>query len=149
MTSSDAYYAAAIRRAESLVVAVVDEKLRSVAFEVLLQRILTEGVQIAPRSSVHKATESLISAPLEKRTMGRPKVKNGPSEWLEDLHGEGYFSTPRTITEVVSEVAAKGHHVKSKDVSFPLIRLVGLKKLRRVRKQVGESNREVWVYTNY
>ena len=149
MTNPDTDFLTAIKRAESLVASLADEKLRAVAFEIVLQRIIGEGDLSQPRVSTEKARTQPRAESHEQPRVKPSRAKNGPSAWVEDLHKEGFFSTPKTITDVVAEVRSRGHHVASKDVTFPLVRLVDLKRVRRRPGQSGKSQREVWVYTNF
>lgn len=138
----------AVKTAGIVAAGIADSDLRRIAFDRVLEHLLTQTeIGFSRQKANVRRAESSVAA---RRTTGRGAAAYaGPSSWVEKLLDEGYFSEARTITDVVREVKASGHSVKSKDVSFPLVRLVRLKKLRRVQRVDPTLQRNVWVYTNY
>jgi hypothetical protein len=120
-----------------------DPDLRRIAFD----RILTESLR---RS---EATPPAASAGVGSSHRGPPRSRSeappGPSHWVDDLLEDEFFTKPRTIADVVDAVRAAGHNVLSKDVTYPLSRLVQQKGLRREKGLLNDTRRSVWVYRNY
>jgi len=128
-----------------LVTADIDEMdLRRLAFDRVLEHLLAtqEGHLAAGPRSVD------VIQRLPPREI-RLKRATGPSAWVADLHAEGFFKAPKTITKVVDAVKAMGHNILSKDVTYPLEQMARRKVLRREKEITNESKRRVWVYRDY
>ena len=67
--------------------------------------------------------------------------KIGPRGRVEELVGDGYFKTKRSLADVRDQLKQGGHLYKATDLSPVLIRLVRDKQLRRTK---GESGH--WAY---
>lgn len=148
---NDDEYSKAVRRAESIVSGLIDPALRSVAFEQVLGSILSGARSSHPVRAQTRASSIPPSKTEPRKDLQRGTVAGGPSAWVERLQEEGYFTEARTITDVVESIRATGHNVLSKDVTYPLVRLVApaVRKLRRERQQIGGRGKKVWVYRNY
>lgn len=137
-----------VRIAEEAASAVGDPTLRAVAFDRILQYFLHSGTSTDfAVSHPIKAARHESPGPIADTT--RAPRDSGPTAWVESLRLEKFFSQPRTIGDVVESVRALGHNIQSKDVTFPLTRLVQLHKLRRVRKASASGDRGQWIYTDY
>ncbi len=134
----------AIERSARVVQGVPDPEQKRIAFQVVLTHLL--GSAPEPNTFSNKPA---VARPIAKPAPGREISRNGPSNWVLALIGEGYFQKPRIIGDVVNRLAEVGHKVLSKDVSFPLARFCELRQLRRTRTGKDTKGRSVWVYTNY
>lgn len=138
----------AIATAERAVAPIADLELRRIAFERVLDHLLRiadtplAGEGPTPKSPGPKSA-------LRGGSNNRAAPSTGPSAWIERLQSDGFFAEPRTITDTVAQVRALGHAVESKDITFPLVRMVRLRRLRREQKPEPHLRRKVWVYTNY
>jgi hypothetical protein len=140
--------ASIVQRAYSATQTIAETDLRRVAFDRLLEFLLTN-------SELREMTlDAQASREKPAKQRGKPKTNprrpiEGPSSWVESMVDEGFFATPKGIASVVERVSAMGHSVQSKDVTFPLVQLVQRKRLRRERGSDGKTKRPVWIYTNY
>lgn len=134
----------AIGEAQSIVEGIQDPELRAVAFGRVLDYLLV--------------SESLVRSPgvIEVRkgpsrpVKGAPlSLRPGPSAWVGSLLHEGFFSKPKTLSEVTESVRAQGHNIESKNVTDPLEKLVRSKLLRRERGPGEGTKHGVWRYSNY
>ena len=130
--------------AERAVQGVEDVETRRLAFSGVLSHLLDRDSQ-GP-STVSKSDAPSFQSPTKSRHRG---LASGPSVWVAGLIQEGFFANPRTIGDVVIRLAEVGHHVLSKDVSYPLARFCELHKLRRSRSGKDRKGRPVWIYTGY
>ena len=137
---------ALVHQAELATSNVSDPELRKSAFETVLAKLLVGTAQEPPSVSPPPAGETTHSHPKKARKI---RTVTGPSKWVEEILGEGYFSQQRSLTDVTNRVCELGHHVKSKDVTYPLLRLVAQKKLRRSRQELAGGKRGDWIYARY
>jgi len=77
-----------------------------------------------------------------------PATGDGPMAKVQELIGEDWFASPRTIAELLQELAARGTHYKSTNLTLQMQTLVKDKKLRRQKKLPEGGKREVWHYSN-
>jgi hypothetical protein len=125
-----------------------DESLRAVAFAKVLEFMLRSNDWAAPATAANRG-ESLRQAPKATHAEAVGSSADGPSSWIEGLESEGFFREPRSITDVVGRVKADGHSVLSKDVTYPLVRLVRMRKLRRIQTTPKGGGRAIWMYQTY
>lgn len=71
----------------------------------------------------------------------KPK-RPGPTEYIRDLIGEGYFKTKREIGAVRDKLEERAHIYPVTSISGPLYRLVKKKELRRIKEDGA------WKYVN-
>ena len=91
-----------------------------------------------PRSSRRKRRGGSGS-----KAANKPKQKStGPTDYVRDLIGEGYFKTKREIAAVRDKLEERAHIYPVTSISGPLYRLVKSKELRRI-KEGG-----AWKYVN-
>lgn len=124
-----------VAQAEKAVSSVTDPSLRQIAFQKVLDDLLKSSrddeepvspVQGRSKSRVKKTRESL-----------RGSKRGGPTQYIQELIGDGFFKKPKTISEVKAELGNRGHHIAITGLSTPLIRLCKAKVLRRHK---GENN---------
>jgi hypothetical protein len=122
------------RTAESSVADMPEGELKVKAFEVILKSLLTNGLD-QPRS-IEPAQPVRPVAPQSRSTL---------TERIDLLAEEGFFSEPRSLGEIQSNLAAHGWHYPQTNLSSPLIRLVRQRRLRRI--QLAEGTKKVWKYS--
>jgi hypothetical protein len=124
-----------VAQAEKAVSSVSDPSLKQIAFQKVLDDLLKSSredeepvspFQGRPKSRVKKKRESL-----------RGSKRGGPTQYIQELIGDGFFKKPKTISEVKAELGNRGHHIAITGLSTPLIRLCKAKVLRRHK---GENN---------
>ena len=62
-------------------------------------------------------------------------TKEGAYGYLLEMKDDGFFSTPKTLKEIIQELARLGHYYKSTSITNPLQRLIRKKKLGRIGKK--------------
>lgn len=70
------------------------------------------------------------------------KKRTGPTDYIRDLLGEGYFKTKREIGAVRDKLEERAHIYPVTSISGPLYRLVRNKELRRIKEDGA------WKYVN-
>lgn len=68
-------------------------------------------------------------------------------EKIVSLIEEGFFSTPHTIGEIVSELKTRDYHLKAPDLTLPLRKIVRKGILRKTKKKSDASISKKWLYT--
>ena len=125
-----------LMKAESLVDGIADDAMRVAAFGAILSYFLSAG-------ELHET----------KGTPGRKlrvaRKSSGPTAWLEELINDGFFVQPKSGADILEELAAGSHHLKSTDLTRPLEALCHDKKLRRSKRPVEGSSRQVYHWSNW
>lgn len=137
-----------VRRAYQISSVVDEPILRGHAFDAILNHLIDLTSKTRPDAAPRETDAPKSSPPHETVESTRRPPAIGPSRWVENLFEEGFFKTTKTIADVVERLKSEGHNILSRDVTFPLVRLVRLHKLRRQRGIDGESKRQVWIYGN-
>lgn len=150
--STGEQYAALVAEAEAAVAGVADPELRRVAFEKILDTLLSEASKGSKKKSAARTSSS-------KKSPGRKKVakpakktasKRGPKARVVELIDESFFSKQRTIADVKAELANRGYHIPLTSLSGPLQSLTQERKLRRQKsKKGGESAKGTYAYSNW
>jgi hypothetical protein len=98
-------YADLVIQAEEATRAIKDPELRRVAFE----RVLDDLLSGSGRATLGNAR---AAKPVERstRTAAQPKKSHGPKGYVRELIEDGFFRKPKTIAEVKAELANRGHH---------------------------------------
>lgn len=144
-------YGELVAQAEAAVASVKDAELRRVAFEKVLNDLLTDG---GPTTGSHgSATQrgSSKQRPRTGKTGARKSTKRpttGPQAYVEELVEEGFFKKQKTISEVKAELENRGHHIPLTSLSGPLQKLCQRKRLRR-QKLDGEGKKKAFGYSNW
>jgi len=95
----------------------------------------------------------LHQAPAKKPSKPRPRAgasssrekkpkKNGVQDHIQELRGEGFFKSKRTIGDVRQELETNGHIYPVTSLSGPLLGLVRSRDLGRVKED------KVWKYVH-
>ncbi len=131
-------YAELVAQAESAVANVKDAELRRVAFERVLNDLLSAGDEASKEKP--KAT-----ARASRQTSQKPaKKRGGPQGYVEEMVEDGFFKKPKTIAEVKAELENRGHHIPVTSLSGPMQKLCQKKVLRR-QKPDGKT----FAYSNW
>ena len=143
-------YSELVAQAESAVSAVKDPELKRVAFEKVLDDLLSGGSTAADHKAV---APSSVRRPVRRKRQVSNATKagskrGGPQAYIEELKGDGFFEKPKTISEVKAELANHGHHIPPTSLSGPLQTLCQKKSLRR-NKADGQGNKKTLVYSNW
>jgi hypothetical protein len=126
-------------QAEKAAQAIKDPELRRVAFERVLDDLLSAG----------GATGGAEKAPLKPskgpRTAvpAKPRKARGPKGYVRDLVDDGFFKKPKTMAEVKAELANRGHHIAFTSLSGPLQGLCQERVLRRHKGKAGGKGKKV------
>jgi hypothetical protein len=127
------------KKAQDAVSDMSETELRTKAFEVFLQHLLTS----------ESPGRLIASAPSSRRTheKSRPLAKTGgikPRILL--LRDEGFFAVPRSISDIKSELQAHGWIHPLTALSGPLQALVRERELRRIKDHGAKQ--KVWKCVN-
>jgi hypothetical protein len=126
------------KKAEEAVTEMPDGDLKTKAFEVILQHLLSTRTipsQLQPSEKRH----------VKKDLMSSQKPGSRKSRMLL-LKDEGFFTVPRSLAEVKDELSAHGWIHPQTALSGPLQDLVQERRLRRIKDQAGKK--KVWKYVN-
>ena len=119
-------YAELVTQAEEAIRAIKDPELRRVAFERVLDDLLSGG---------GTTTQSGARAPKQversTRRAVRPRKTSGPKGYVRELIDDGFFKKPKTLAQVKAELANRGHHIALTSLSGPLQSLCQDRVLRR------------------
>lgn len=118
-------YAELVAEAESAVANVKDAELRRVAFERVLNDLITAGDE-ATKEKPKAAPKATKEAPKKAA-----KKRGGPQAYIEEMVEDGFFKKPKTISEVKAELENRGHHIPVTSLSGPMQKLCQKKVLRR------------------
>ena len=130
-------YAELVKEAEKAVVAIKDPELRRVAFERVLDDLLSSG----GASKTGKVRASKKAKRSANRGGTASKKKRGPKGHVRELISEGFFKKPKTIAEVKAELANRGHHIVRTSLSGPLQTLCQERLLRRSRAKTSNKSK--------
>ena len=130
-------YAELVTQAEEATKAIKDPELRRVAFERVLDDLLSGGGTVSTAATPPKRSNR---AP---RKAASPKRGGGPKTYVRELIDDGFFKKPKTIAEVKAELANHGHHIALTSLSGPLQKLCQERLLRRHKATSGDKNKKV------
>lgn len=131
-------YSALVVQAEKAVEAVKDPELKRVAFQKILDDLLSvKGTRTT------SATSSTLQPPAAKS-----KKRHGPKAYVEELINDEFFKKPKTISQAKAELQNRGHHIALTSLSGPLQALCQEKKLRR-QKLKTTGKKETFAYSNW
>ena len=137
-------YSELVAQAEKSVSGVKDPELRRVAFEKILDDLLSKPSGKSEGLVPHKKTATRTKS-AAKTTKQKP---GGPQAYVEELIDENYFAKPKTISEVRAELGNRGHHIPRTSLSGPLQKLCQKKTLRR-HKSTAKEGKKTFVYSNW
>ena len=135
-------YSELIAQAERAVEGVKDPELKRIAFQKVLDDLLSPAATPSARQASPPKRQA-TDAPRPKRA-----AKTGTQTYLNELVEEGFFKKPKTITNVKAELENQGHHIPMTSLSGPLQRLCQRRVLRRQRlKTTGKK--QTFAYSNW
>jgi hypothetical protein len=76
----------------------------------------------------------------------RGSARGGPTQYIQELIGDGFFRKPKTISEVKAELGNRGHHIAVTSLSGPLQNLCKAKVLRR-QKLKAPGKKQTFAYS--
>ena len=127
-----------VAQAEKAVSSVSDPSLKQIAFQKVLDDLLKSTQEAEEPVGPIKGSISPIK---KKRENLRGSARGGPTQYIQELIGDGFFKKPKTISQVKAELGNRGHHIAINELSTPLVRLCRAKVLRRQKsKGLGEKN---------
>lgn len=124
---------------------VKDDALRKIAFERVLEyllkiRALGNG---GPEDGLLSKRVKASSSKHEPVRVTTNKKTSGPRSWLGELIDENFFSKPKSMKDILSELKNRSHHLEAPDLTLSLEYFCHEKKLRRLPKEKGK--RLQWV----
>jgi hypothetical protein len=125
-------YSELVAEAERSVQGVKDPELRRIAFQKVLDELLSGGASSGARAK--RRTKKAAKATTTRR---------GTQAYLDEMVDDGFFKTQKAITDVKVELENQGHHIPLSSLSGPLQSMCKRRVLRRQRKD-GR-----WVYSNW
>jgi hypothetical protein len=125
-------YGELVTQAEDATRAIKDPELRRVAFERVLDDLLS-GSAGTTQADARAAKHLRRSAP------AKAKKSRGPKGYIRELFDDGFFKKPKTIAEVKAELANHGHHIALTSLSGPLQSLCQDRVLRRHKAKSGDK----------
>jgi hypothetical protein len=129
--------------AEAAVQSVKDPELRRVAFEKVLEKLLSDGEE---KSQMKERKEKASSS----KKVSQGKLRGGPKSYVLELLEEGFFSKPKGISEVQKALGDRGHHIALTSLSGPLQSLCRDRKLRRQQNELdGKGSKKVYLYSKW
>ena len=137
-------YSSLVADAEKAVQSVKDPELKRIAFQKVLDDLLGGGGGDSKQPT--RAASKRSKEPSSRRA---PKAAaSGPRAYIREMHGDGFFKKPKTITDVKVELENRGHHIPLTSLSGPLQALCKAKLLRRQRTE-GKGNKKTFAYSNW
>jgi hypothetical protein len=131
-------YAELVTQAEQATRAIKDAELRRVAFERVLDDLLSGG-----GSATSGRARAGKQAERSTRAAAKPKKSRGPTGYVRELIDDGFFKKPKTIAEVKAELGNRGHHIALTSLSGPLQKLCQERFLRRHKTTSGDKVKRV------
>jgi hypothetical protein len=132
-----------VSEAEKAVSGVKDPNLRQIAF----QKVLDDLLSAAGEAEAPKQTKS-GSARVAKPSKLRGSARGGPTQYIQELIGDGFFKKPKTVSEVKAELGNRAHHIPIPVLSMTLMRLCRAKVLRRT-KEKGAGAKNTFLYSTW
>lgn len=123
------------KQAEEAVADMVEGPLKLKAFEVVLERLLAAEQGGVPHLESQKGAIAKQGPTTGPKDQGKPKTPTSCPERILVLRDEGFFNTPRTISEIRDHLQVLGWTYPVTSLSGPLQRLAQRRELRRVPGQ--------------
>lgn len=134
-------YSEVVSQAEAAVAAVKDPELKRIAF----QKVLDDLLSAALKPSAKRRSGSTPRSSSEPRP--RKRSKSGPQAYLQEMVEEQFFKKPKTIAQVKAELENRGHHIPLTSLSGPLQKLCQRRVLRRQRVKSGKK--QTFAYSHW
>src|SRR5437867_6881486 len=138
-------YAELVAKAEKAVAAVKDPELKLVAFQKVLDDLLTSDS--APKTTGHVARHGPKRKP-RKSASGKAEKKAGRKAYIKEMVEEGFFKKQKTIAQVKAELENRGYHITLTSLSGPLQQLCQTRILRRQRTS-SDGGKTTFAYSNW
>lgn len=139
-------YSALVADAEKAVQSVKDPELKRIAFQKVLDDLLSSGGGGSSKEPTRGAPKRTKSSSAQRA----PKASaSGPRAYIREMHGDGFFKKPKTITDVKVELENRGHHIPLTSLSGPLQALCKEKLLRRQRTGNEGKGKKTFAYSNW
>lgn len=135
-------YTELVAQAEKAVANVKDPELKRVAFQKVLDDLLTLQSGAVPRKS---AAAKKAPSGSERKVKA---AKSGPQVYIGEMVGDGFFKKPKTIAQVKAELENRGHHIPLTSLSGPLQKLTQRRVLRRQRSKTS-GKKQTFVYSEW
>ena len=120
-------YQTLVEQAEKAVAAVKDPELKRIAFQKILESLIS-----GPDDTASGSTRNSRHVPTKLQSLKQSrKGRSGPAGHLSELVDEGFFKKPKTIAEVKAELENRGHHIPLTSLSGPLQKKCQARVLRR------------------
>jgi hypothetical protein len=87
-------YSELVKQAESAVASVTDPDLRRTAFEKILDDLLSN-----PENGTASQKAPVVRKGAQKKTQP-PSAQRGPRTYILEMKADGFFTKPKTISEV-------------------------------------------------
>jgi hypothetical protein len=129
-----------VEEAVKAVEKVADPKLRSVAFDRVLEHLLQ-----ATASTATSGTTKVKTTKAKQLST----AKLGPKSWIEELIEHGFFEKPKSGKAILEELDKQGHILKQSDITAPLSQLVIEHRLRRQKLKQEEGGRTLLHWHNW
>lgn len=126
-------YSELVTQAERAVASVKDAELRRVAFERVLNDLLSTEDETPKTKS---RTTARVTKQVPQKSAG--KKRGGPQSYVEEMIEDEFFKKPKTISEVKAELENRGHHIPVTSLSGPMQKLCQ-KKVLRQQKPDGKT----------
>ena len=70
-------------------------------------------------------------------------------EKIISLINKGFFSTNRTLTDIIKQLESLDYHFKSPDLTLPLRKIVRHNLLKRTKDLPNNQKSDVWTYVEF
>ena len=133
----------AIKEAEQIIDVVKDPKIKPIAFDKILDILLSGGgFDLAGKGAIKNKA-------LKKKKTGKSSKTEGPKTWIEELIDEGFFKKSKTSRELLSVLEERGHNLKNSDIQPYFGTFMHEKRLRRKKQAPKEGGKPLWHYSNW
>lgn len=134
-------YSQIVAQAEAAVAAVKDPELKRIAF----QKVLDDLLSLPSKPSGKKRIARIARSSGDARP--RKKAKGGPQAYLDEMVEEGFFKKPKTIVQVKAELENRGHHIPLTSLSGPMQKMCQRRLLRR--QKVKSGKKQTFAYSHW
>jgi hypothetical protein len=143
LMSDEKDYAKLVDQANKAVSSVKDAELKRIAFQKILEDLMSKDSQ--PNRQISSPTASTKPKPPK----GGVKKASGIQAYINELVDEGFFKKQKTISNVKAELENRGHHIPLTSMSGPMQRLCQRKILRRQKIKGEGKNKQTFGYSNW
>ena len=136
-------YAGLVVKAEKAVASVKDPELRRIAYQKILEDLLS-----GPQPKMGRKPTPHAKPSQAKKSTGS-NTRGGPQAYVEELVAEDFFEKQKTIAQVKAELENRGHHIPITSLSGPLQKLCQRRTLRRQKTPASDEKKQTYVYSNW